>query len=63
MSFSLGRLNPFGNGILSKPGDKMTAEVTKSGRQVVKLETQEIKRSAVKYPETGTIVETRVYKG
>lgn len=50
-------------GFLTKPGDKFSAEVTKSGKQVVKLVTSEIKRSAVRYPETGTVVETIVRKG
>lgn len=51
-----------GNGILSKPGDKLTAEITSSGRQVVKIATSGIKRSVVRYPETGTTVETIVRK-
>lgn len=50
------------SGFLTRPGDKFSAEVTKSGKQVVKLVTSEIKRSAVRYPETGTIVETIVRK-
>lgn len=49
-------------GILQKPGDKFSAEITPSGKQVVKLFTSEVKRSAVRYPETGTIVETIVHK-
>ena len=49
-----------GKGLLTKPGDKMSARVTKSGRQVVKLDTSEIRRSAVRYPSTGTTVETIV---
>ena len=49
-------------GLLSKPGDKFSAEITSSGRQVTKLNTEEIKRSAVRYPSTGTIVETIVHK-
>ena len=49
-------------GLLSKPGDKFSAEITPTGKQVVKIATDEIKRSAVRYPETGTVVETRVYK-
>lgn len=48
--------------LLTKPGDKFSAEVTKTGKQVVKIATSEIKRSAVKYPETGIIVETIVRK-
>lgn len=50
-------------GLLSKPGDKFSAEVTPTGKQVVKIATEEIKRSAVRYPETGTVVETIVHKG
>lgn len=46
--------------LLSKPGDKFTAEITKSGKEVIKLLTSEEKHSAVRYPETGTIVETIV---
>ena len=48
--------------LLSSPGDKFSAEITKSGRQVVKLTTDEIRRSAVRYPNTGTVVETIVHK-
>jgi hypothetical protein len=46
--------------LLSKPGDKFTAEITPTGKQVIKLFTGEVKHSAVRYPETGTIVETIV---
>lgn len=46
--------------LLSKPGDKLTAEITPTGKQVIKLFTGEVKHSAVRYPETGTIVETIV---
>ena len=48
--------------LLSSPGDKFSAEITKSGRQVVKLTTDEIRRSAVRYPNTGTVVEPIVHK-
>ena len=48
--------------ILTKPGDKLTAEITKTGKQVIKLRSSEANRSAVRYPKTGTIVETIVYK-
>lgn len=49
-------------GLLSSPGDKFSAEVTKSGRQVVKIATKTIRRSIVNYPSTGTTVETIVHK-
>ena len=48
--------------LLSSPGDKFSAEITKTGRQVVKITTDEIRRSAVRYPNTGTVVETIVHK-
>ena len=48
-------------GRLMKPGDKISAEVTKSGNQVIKTLINGVKRSAVKYP-SGTIVETIVHK-
>ncbi len=47
---------------LKHPGDKLTAEVTKSGRQVVKLYTSEQgKVSATRY-NNGTMVFTRSTK-
>lgn len=49
-------------GLLRKPGDKVSAEITPSGLQVVKLITSEVKRSAVRYPGTGTVVETIVHR-
>lgn len=49
-------------GLLSKPGDKFSAEITPTGKQVVKIDTEETKRSAVRYPSTGTVVETIVHK-
>ena len=49
-------------GFLIKPGDTFIAKITPSGREVVKLITKEIKRSAVRYPKTDTIVETIVYE-
>lgn len=56
-------LTPFGtNGVLKQPGDKLSAEITPSGREVVKIDTSETKESAVRYPSTGTIVETKVIK-
>ena len=47
---------------LSKPGDKFTAEITPNGNEVLKLVTSGVKRSAVRYPKTGTIVETIVHR-
>ena len=53
-----------GNALLKNPGDKLEAYVTRTGRQVVKLQQNHggeiIKRSATKY-STGNIVETIVY--
>ncbi len=62
MSNFLSTFKAFGSGHLTSPGDMFSAKVTKSGRQVVKLATKDIKRSAVRYPGTGKIVETIVYK-
>ncbi len=48
------------NGILKNPGDKMSAQVTNTGRQVVKLATVETgKCSITRYPTTGTVVVTK----
>ncbi len=49
---------------LKKPGDKISAEITHSGRQVMKLHTENntIKHSLTRYPSTGTEVETFVRK-
>lgn len=55
-------LQEFFSGLLSKPGDKFSAEITPTGKQVVKIDTEDIKRSAVRYPSTGTVVETIVHK-
>lgn len=43
--------------LLSQPGDRLEARITKTGRKVIKLSTQggAIKKSAVIYP-TGTVV-------
>ena len=49
-------------GILTKPGDKMSAEKTKSGRNVMKIHTSERKTSFVHYPSTGTTVKTEVFR-
>lgn len=45
--------------VLKKPGDKLSARVTDSGRKVLKINTEEVTYSAVQYPSTGTIVETK----
>ncbi len=50
------------NGILKNPGDNLSAQITKSGKQVIKVHTSTVKRSATRYPSTGTIVETIVHK-
>ena len=54
-------LHSIATNILSKPGDKLTAIVTPSQKQVLKIVTDNVKRTAVRYP-TGTIVETIVRK-
>ncbi len=48
--------------LLKNPGDKFSAEITRTGKQVIKQSVSGIKRSAVRYPGTGTIVETIVHK-
>ena len=50
------------NTILKEPVDNLSAKITPSGREVVKLETADEKISAVRYPTTGKIVETIVKK-
>jgi len=62
MSLLPDSLHSLFSGLLSKPGDKFSAEITPTGKQVVKINTEEIKHTAVKYPSTGTIVETIVHK-
>ena len=56
-------LSFFYNAILNKPGDNMSARVTDSGRQVLKISTDNgtAKYSATRYPN-GTIVETKTTK-
>ena len=49
-------------GFLNQPGDKIVAEVTRTGKQVIKASNTLHKVSMVRYPETGTIVKTEVYK-
>ena len=48
------------NGILKEPGDKISAEVTKKGRKVVKLKNKHGKMSVVEYPN-GRVVDTISY--
>lgn len=51
--------------MLRKPGDHIDihAEVSKTGRQIIKISgNNNVKSSAIRYPSTGTIVETRVIK-
>ena len=48
--------------ILREPGDKISMEVTKSGRRVGKINTKVLKMSQTLYPSTGTIVETRTIR-
>lgn len=47
-----------GEGLLKKPGDKFTAEITPSGLGVTKLKTSEVSISTTYYPTTGTKVTT-----
>jgi hypothetical protein len=61
MNFLLDVAHSIG-GLLRKPGDKFSAEITPSGNQVIKLVRDGKKRSAVKY-KTGTVVETIVHRG
>lgn len=53
----------FKNRLLSQPGDKMSAEITKSNRKVGKISLNhgENKYSITQYPN-GTTVETRTTK-
>ena len=57
----LAKLFNGGNGILKSPGDSMTAKVTKTNRNVVKINTKESKTSFVQYP-SGTVVKTEVFR-
>ena len=54
-------LKVFNKSILSKRGDSLSARITSTGKQVLKLNISGHKRSAVRYP-SGTIVETIVHK-
>lgn len=51
-------------GLLTQPGDRLEAYVTKSGRNVLKVQkcNGDYKYSATQYPTTGTIVETKSTK-
>lgn len=53
----------FNNSILQKPGDQVSARVTDSGRQVLKVSKDEgkSKYSATRY-QNGTVVETKTTK-
>ena len=55
--------NPLINSVLQKPGDEMSARITNSGRQVVKIskDNGNTKYSATRYA-TGTVVETKTTK-
>ncbi|PWJ10232.1 hypothetical protein [Ruminococcus flavefaciens] len=48
--------------LLSDPGDKFTAEVTKTGKQVASLIKGDKKTTWTRYPTTETVVETIVHK-
>lgn len=49
----------FDKGLLSDPGDKLFAYVTKTGRQVIKIEKSNgVKASATRYPTTKKVVQT-----
>lgn len=52
--------NPFN--LLKKPGDKMSAEITPTGRKVAKIKLGDVKRSKTVYPG-GRTVETLSYQG
>lgn len=54
--------NIFNHGLLKNSGDSLSAKITKSGRQVLKLHTHSGKRSWTRYPSSGTIVGTFVRK-
>ena len=49
---------------LTKPGDKFSARITPSGREVItmSLDGGKYKQSATRYPTTGTVFETRSTK-
>lgn len=49
-------------GLLKSPGDSITAKITPSNRQVIRVHTKESKISLTRYPSTNTIVKTEVFK-
>lgn len=49
-------------GLLTKPGDSLLAKVTDTGLQVLSLHKGGIKHTVVRYPSTGTTVETIVHR-
>lgn len=51
------------NSILQKPGDELSARITKNNRQVLKIKNNDglTKYSATRYPN-GTVVETKTTK-
>ena len=51
-----------GKGFLNEPGDTFIAKITKSGFQVIKIMTKGGQRTFTRYPGTGTVVETIVYR-
>lgn len=56
-------LSVFNNSILNKPGDEMSARITRSNRQVMKVSKNDgkDKYSVTRYPN-GTTVETKTTK-
>lgn len=56
-------LNLFSNSVLQEPGDEISARVTDSGRQVLKVskDNGRFKYSATRYKK-GTVVETKTTK-
>lgn len=55
--------NLFSNSVLQKPGDEISARITNSGRQVLKVskDNGNTKYSATRYAN-GTVVETKTTK-
>lgn len=51
-----------GKGLLNEPGDTFIAKITKNGFQVIKIIAKGGARTFTRYPSTGTVVETIVYK-
>ncbi len=49
------------SGLLKEPGDEMSAKITPTGKQVLKIETKDMKKTIVKNP-TGSVVEYISYK-